>query len=320
MRFLVYLSEVFDYLFAKTADFGKNIYQSKIGMTRFVVQLFSLIVLLGGAFGIARTWLPLPITFPIGNPFGIVWDGFEALQYTLLLGIIPFFIIGIFLLFSIVLGRTTCGWVCPFGFFQDLLSKLPISKVRLGKDDNSFLNGLKYALLVIFVSVAALIGVFRDEANTDLTGGFRTISAYSLFDPSGTLFATFYYYFRWDTYSASDNLFDAVGDLGFFTIVRVILFFVISVASLKIPRFYCRFMCPTGALLAITSDRSIFGIKKDADKCPDDCSKCEQACPMQVSIVNSITDTIRDRSCINCGVCIDACPSGGISYTLRIGV
>ena len=292
--------------------------RSRIGLFRVLTQTVSLILLSGGALGLASTWLPLPVSYPRGAPYSVFWDGFEALQYILAYGYVPFLTLGIFLLFSITIGRMSCGWLCPVGFFQDILSWLPIKKIKPSRPDNSFGNAIKYFIAATALSSAAIIGLIRQGGDEVLVAGFKTDIPYSLFDPAGTLFATFYYYITWGIYPANGSVFTAIAEAGTYTIIRVLIFLFVMMAAIKIPRFYCRYLCPTGAMLGIMSHRSIIGIKKDAALCQSGCNECEQACPMMVPLVDLSERYVQDRSCINCGKCVDACPNGAMTFGVRV--
>ncbi len=310
--------QVLDLIGSRFANRAKSIWTSRIGLFRVLVQLGGLLLLSAGAWGLTRTWFPLPVTYPTGSPYSVFWDGFEAAQYLLAYSEIPFIVLGVFMGFALVSGRMTCGWVCPFGFFQDILSWFPLQKFRPAKPDNDFGNAIKYVVVVGFLAASSVVGIIRAGGNEGLVAGFRTDVAWSLFDPSGTLFATFYYYLSWGVYPANGSIFDAIADAGTYTIVRSVIFFFIILAAVKIPRFYCRYLCPTGAMLGLFADKSLVGIARDPLKCDAGCDECEKKCPMQVPIVSADGIQIQDRSCINCGVCVDACPSGALKYNLRI--
>ena len=57
--------------------------------------------------------------------------------------------LGILLLFGVVLGRTVCGWLCPFGLIQELVHRIPTPKLRKGRATRA-LSHLKYAVLAVF--------------------------------------------------------------------------------------------------------------------------------------------------------------------------
>ena len=60
---------------------------------------------------------------------------------------VSLYVIGFLMLIGTIGGRFVCGWLCPFGFFQELLYKIPAKKLKLPK----LLNSLKYFFLIVFV-------------------------------------------------------------------------------------------------------------------------------------------------------------------------
>ena len=77
-------------------------------------------------------------------------------------GKIPFYVLGILMLFGVVCGRLLCGFVCPFGFIQDLLYKLPGRKVRVPQKADKPLRWVKYLVLAVFV---VLLPAFAQDAH-----------------------------------------------------------------------------------------------------------------------------------------------------------
>lgn len=64
-----------------------------------------------------------------------------------------FYVSGMLLLFGVMFGRFICGWLCPFGFFQDLLHKISTPKIKVKDKVNNILKYFKYAILLIFVII-----------------------------------------------------------------------------------------------------------------------------------------------------------------------
>lgn len=94
---------------------------------------------------------------------------------------LSFYVTGILILFGSVFGRFICGWLCPFGLFQDLLYKIPFKGKRKNLPGHSKLVKLKYAILLLFVIALPL-------TITDIIGqGSPWFCKYIC--PSGTLMA-----------------------------------------------------------------------------------------------------------------------------------
>jgi Fe-S-cluster-containing hydrogenase component 2 len=86
--------------------------------------------------------------------------------------------------------------------------------------------------------------------------------------------------------------------------------------SLVYERFFCKYLCPTGALLGLFSKVSLLGIERDDNVCID-CGKCDKACPMSVGV--STLDTVTASECISCNECVNACPASGALEIKRAG-
>ena len=200
-----------------------------------------------------------------------------------------FYIIGIILLYGLLAGRWICGWLCPFGLIQELFYKIKTPKLKKSKFTR-ILSYLKYAILIFFVFIIPLLYSLR---NVPVPAFCKYIC------PAGTL------------EGAMGLLSNKVNDsflrmLGPIFTWKFLLMVSIIVASVFIFRFFCRFICPLGALYGLFNKISFFGIKLDKPKCID-CGKCISKCKMDIKHVG-------DHECISCGECIDVCPTKAISF------
>ena len=73
-------------------------------------------------------------------------------------------------------------------------------------------------------------------------------------------------------------------------------------------RFFCKYLCPAGALLGLLSRVSFLNIRRDADACID-CGRCDKACMMNVEVATA--DVVRSSECISCNECVNVCPVPG---------
>ena len=292
----------------------RPIIDHRIRTIRTIIQLVMFCLINGLIFGLARIDLLLPIQYPTAGPFTAVWSAFDALQYSITFFMLPYLAISIFVLFGILVGKTSCGWICPFGLVQDLTSYGPTKKKRVSKPTNKSLSGGGMFIVILTLILALIIGITYD--NTGLKTGFnmwRDIP-FSVIDPSATLFGTLYYYLKWGI--QSDTFGAEMGEWTFWFWVRIVLLVITLILIAIFPRAYCRWFCPTGALLGVFSKYSILGLKRNPNRCPSGCVKCVQACPTQVDILKYEKE-VTDSACINCGECIDACPEGALKLTLR---
>lgn len=157
-------------------------------------------------------------------------------------------------------GRVFCGYLCPFGALQDLLERIVPKRFRRELPAAVHKRALlvKYSLLAI-VLVPVIAG--------------STASIFQYVEPFGTVFFL----------SPS---------IGLWAIAIAVL-----AAAAIVPRFYCRYLCPLGASLAIVSILSPFRIRR-VEQCTV-CKVCEQDCP-----TGAITGPVIDfKECVRCNIC-----------------
>ena len=201
----------------------------------------------------------------------------------------PYYVFGILMLYGLLLGRTICGWLCPFGLIQDLLHKIKTPKLKKGRITR-VLSYLKYVILVLFVVVFPLIYVFRD---LPLPAFCKYIC------PAGTLGGAVGLLIH------PDNA-DMFGMLGSLFTWKFVLLVAFILGSIFIYRFFCRFFCPLGAIYGLFNKISFLGVKVDQPTCTN-CGLCTAHCKMDIRHVG-------DHECIECGECIPVCPTKAISW------
>ena len=200
-----------------------------------------------------------------------------------------FYVVGILVLYGIIAGRTICGWLCPFGFIQELLHKIKTPKLKKNKVTRVF-SYLKYVLLVFFVIIIPILYGIR---GVELPGFCKYIC------PAGTLEGAFGLLSN----AVNESYLSILGPL--FT-WKFLLFVSITVGSVFMFRFFCRFICPLGAIYGFFNKFSLLGIKLNKDKCTN-CGLCVSKCEMDIKQVG-------DHECISCGECISVCPTKAITF------
>ena len=206
-----------------------------------------------------------------------------------------YYITGILILFGVLLGRFICGFLCPFGWFQELLHKIPSPKLSTKKLKP--LRYLKYAVLLVMVVLLPLLAV------NELGMGDPFFCKYLC--PQGVLEGAL------PLSLTNAGIRAALGKL--FTWKACILLAVIM-GSVVFYRPFCKWLCPLGAFYALFNRVSLFQMKVDRNKCVS-CGKCAKACKMDVDV----TKTPNHTECIRCGMCIRACPTNAVSFRYGFG-
>ncbi len=211
--------------------------------------------------------------------------GLMNLRYFLSVGKIPpihpsaMVLLCVFLLASVLVKKAFCSWLCPVGTVSEYLWKLGRKIARRNLVAPKWLDiplrGLKYVLLafflfIVFTMPASGLGDF-------LSSPFGIIADVKML-----------------------NFFRYIGMVG------MIVVLVLVVLSVLVQNFWCRFLCPYGALMGIVSSLSPAKIRRDAEACID-CGKCNKACPSQLPVDRLVQ--VRSVECTGCMECVAVCPA-----------
>ncbi len=198
---------------------------------------------------------------------------------------------GFLLTFGFLAGRIACGWVCPFGFLQELLYKIPLPKLTIP----SSWRDAKYAVLLIFVILFPLF--LRSIPGAGGDPWFCKAIC-----PSGTLFA-----------GLPLVLFDGGGTLqtGFLFSWKTVVLVLVLLWSITSKRPFCRVLCPLGAIWGITGKASVFRMRVDSS-CIS-CDRCRTVCPVDIAIYKEPNSA----ECIRCGKCITVCPVNAVHHDAK---
>jgi len=200
-----------------------------------------------------------------------------------------YYVTGFVILVGVLLGRFVCGFLCPFGWFQELVHRIPSKKFSTVKLRP--LRYLKYAVLA--VTVVLMPALLADGF------GIGTPFFCKYVCPQGVLEAAL------PLASADSGIRAALGPL--FSWKAAILLAVIALSA-AFYRPFCKWICPLGAFYALFNGASFLQMKVDKDRCVG-CGRCAAACKMDVDV----TETPSSGECIRCGACIKACPTGAVS-------
>lgn len=207
-----------------------------------------------------------------------------------------YYVTGTLILLGVLLGRFVCGFLCPFGWLQELLHKIPGKKISTKK-----LKPLTYIKYVVLLFAVVLLPVL---VVNDVGMGDPFFCKYIC--PQGVLEGAI------PLAIANAGIRSASGHL--FTWKLAVLIAVV-VLSVLFYRPFCKWICPLGAFYALMNRVSLLGIRVDACKCVS-CGKCSKVCQMDVDVVRAPNHA----ECIRCGKCIGACPVDAISYRYGLDV
>jgi polyferredoxin len=191
---------------------------------------------------------------------------------------------------SLVMKKGFCGWICPIGTVSQYIwmagEKTFGKNFRIAAFTDLSLRSLKYVLLGLFV---VAIGVM----------------------PMWSM-AMFYI---GDYYKIVD-----VRMMKFFTEMSSLSMWVLialGALSLLYKNFWCRYLCPYGALLGLVSRLSPFKVRRNEEKCIH-CHACTTHCPTLIDVEKK--DVVKSEECFGCMTCVSRCPSpGALDLTVSTG-
>jgi len=218
----------------------------------------------------------------------------------------------------LALGRAWCGWLCPLGTLLDWTRLRPAHKEQ--RDLPTAWRKTKYFLLFAII-IAAVFGNLTLLVLDPLSLLFRTISSVVLPGVGGLINATETTLYNVAWLQVPVERFDEVIldsplslEQPFYLPNLAPALFFVGVLSLNVvrPRFWCRYLCPLGALLGLIAKVSWLRHRVDQEACTS-CNRCVHVCH---------TDAISPESSYNaepveCTLCLDcvvACPSGAVGF------
>jgi polyferredoxin len=268
--------------------------------------------------------LGLPILVSVNSHLSSIYSALDLMQLELSQPEFPFIVVGTVLLIGALVGRAFCGWVCPIGFVQDIITNLKGKLDFVSPRTHQSSKKLKYLMFLgtLLISGSLALALALGEGSSYKTAlGVLASGPFIAISPDGTLFGTVPTLLG----IARQNF------LPFLTrpptiqqvwtellttppllALRILILLGFFGAAWKVPRFWCRYICPTGAMMAVFQKYSVAGLKRDPVKCTK-CPHCEIKCPMQINILDLPWEKFNDPECIMCMECIDACPHGSLS-------
>lgn len=222
--------------------------------------------------------------------------GLMNLKYFLVTGHVPaihpavMFLLITSLAMSLLLRKAFCSWLCPIGTISEYLGlfgqKLFKDNFRIWRWLDIPLRGLKYLLLGFFVwaissmSVEAIAGFMQSDYG--IVAGVKML-----------------------------NFFRFLGEAGLLVLGILVL------VSVFVQNFWCRYLCPYGALLGFASLLSPLRIRREPEPCID-CAKCARVCPSNLPVDQLIT--IKSAECTGCLECVAICPAEGALHVALLQI
>jgi polyferredoxin len=182
------------------------------------------------------------------------------------------------LLMSLLAKKSFCSWLCPVGTLSEAAFKLGRKlfgrNFRMWSWLDMFLRGIKYLLLLLFVKIILL------DMSAKALAGFLDAPYWAVSD---------------------------VKMLYFFTrmsLTTMVVLGGLTLFSLVFKNFWCRYLCPYGALLGLLSFASPFKIRRNATGCTN-CKRCSTACPSGLAVHSSLA--VSSPECTGCLTCVAHC-------------
>jgi polyferredoxin len=184
------------------------------------------------------------------------------------------------LLLSILFRRSFCGLICPFGALQEFFSllgkKIFHRKFIIPAKIDRPLRYAKYIILIITLIFA-----------------WKTAGLWM--DP-------------YDPWAAYGHITEGFGALTGEYLVASILLIIVLLGSMLYDRFFCKYLCPMGAVYGLLSKVSPSKITRNKDKCIN-CNLCNKNCPSNIDVAH--LDNVTSAECLSCQSCVLSCPKNG---------
>ncbi|MDR1134844.1 MAG: 4Fe-4S binding protein [Clostridiales Family XIII bacterium] len=215
-----------------------------------------------------------------------------------------FYATGFLALFGVLFGRMICGFLCPFGLIEELLympakhikRRFPPAGALLEKNHlHPIFRYLKYAILLLFVILLPLFAL--DSFGFGIPWFCKYIC------PSGMVMGAS------PVLSAQPGLLSLTGWIFYVKLAVCALIILFSMIS---HRFFCKYLCPLGAVYGLFNGISFYRMSVDTEKCVS-CGECGKLCPMGVRP----NESPNSAECIRCGSCVDKCPHNALCASYR---
>ena len=295
------------------------------GIQGFFLLLFFVFFLQTTYYPIDRIGGPVTFFFEL-DPLvlAVTWLAAEALPKALLLSLLV-------LVVTFLLGRWFCGWICPFGVFHNVLTSLRAGSAKMKLLKGGYRPGQKWKYYgLLFFLVGALAGVNLVGWLDPFSFFYRSLatSVYPAINAGIQKLFTWLYVADpgiggWKATTISEPVYEILKE--YFLAVEQpqyawgvgigLIFIGIVALNFYRARFWCRYLCPLGALLGLVGKNPLLRLQRDEEAC-NDCRLCVADCPGGAD-PNS-TEAWRPAECFFCWNCESNCPHNAISFGFRI--
>ena len=254
----------------------------RVARRREIVQVVSAVVLNSYFTQRITKGLPCPALNCYACPAAAFACPIGSIQHFIGRRKVPLYVLGVVGLVGALIGRASCGWFCPFGWFQELVYRVPPPKLRL---PNRF-NWTR--TVVLGVLVVAIPFVTR-------------VPWFCKLCPAGALEAGI------PMALLSADIRALIGTL-YWVKLGILGAFLAWISVTRRP--FCRWVCPLGALWSPFNPVSSLQLQVDRDRCIR-CNRCQEICPVDIRVYENAAS----GACIRCLQCVRACPVDCISAT-----
>jgi len=204
-------------------------------------------------------------------PIGVM-AGFASVH------VVPLLTLGVLVLAAAAVGSMVCGWICPFGFLQDLADRIPTPKLRIP-------NWMGFGRYVVLIGLVVAVPMMWGKEHNPLF--------ICRLCPAGAVEASI---------PATIEQSVAGGDMTWLMgWPKVVILIVFVAAVLFTRRPWCTVFCPLGGLLSLLNRLSFVHLRFDRDGCVE-CNRCRANCRYGVHIEKRLNDT-RCNRCLECTAC-----------------
>ncbi len=225
-----------------------------------------------------------------------------TLQHFIIVRALPFYLIGVLGVIGIFVGRWPCGWLCPFGWLQELLHKIPSPKFTAP----DWLRHAKYVFLFLVVGLVAWLTYEPWFCKMCPAGTLEAGLPWLWWHARGSVFA--------------DGMNFTTGTFG----LKMVLLGAFVVFAIMMRRPFCRFVCPLGAFLGAMNKVSLLQLDYDLSGCRIasargsniencvTCKHCSRDCPMDLKVPEQ-------RGSVDCIRCMNCTRDGSVLWRFRLG-